>query len=143
MLRRFGVVLFVVAVVAATAAQAGKPMAHGYPDWQPVVGNVAPSVSRVGTNVAADVIPAPGAGFRILVLHLYMTPSAAGSLGTVDEVTPGNGFVRNIAQDAGIAWGFLAFDFDGLPLGPGNKLRLTDAGGITWYVHAVYSIVPV
>ena len=114
-------------------------MASGYPDWRPPgSGAGGRTIALVVLAAAGDIIPAPGAGFRIVLFDFMTIPSAAGAGGTFAEVTPANVLVRNLLDLVSVANGFIPYPFAGLPFAPGNKFRLTGSGGATWHIHITY-----
>lgn len=107
-------------------------MTSGYPDWRP------PGLGATGRQLATvfggaapyDVIAAPGAGFRIVLLTLLMWSNTLGADCIMSEVTPANVIVRTVWRGRVVANGSQNMFWDGLPLAEGNKVRVTtqDAG---------------
>ncbi len=102
-------------------------MTKGYPDWRPPSAPGTLNLNVTRTNAIADLVPSPGAGFRLVLYTIMIVGEAAGGLIFVDEVTTANVFVRTLMSGSPSSSLQEDFDYGGVPLGAVNKIRLTAA----------------
>jgi hypothetical protein len=99
--------------------------------------------TNFGTVAPFDLIAAPGAGFRLVLQGIMAWADVGGIDMIVSEVTPANVVVRTVWRVRTVANGFIDFYWNGLPLAPGNKVRVTANVGAFWGVHCTYTVEPI